>query len=89
MKIDHTDSKEYLVKGFEYYNDEKYAQAIEKYALINRNDTNYNIAIAEIAICQFRMEKYDEAIETNKKAIEHALVLAPDMFINLGNSFDL
>ncbi len=56
-----TTSQEYIKKGNDLYDDQKFAEAVESYKMVAENDSNYHWMIAELAITYLAMEKYDSA----------------------------
>ncbi|MGQ1787281.1 MULTISPECIES: tetratricopeptide repeat protein [unclassified Saccharicrinis] len=48
--------------GIQFYDEQRYAEAIARFKLVNENDSSYNKMLAEMALTYLAMHKYDSAI---------------------------
>ncbi len=87
-KIKLINSHDLLVDGIELYEDEKYEDAIEKFAQVDRNDSLYITALTEKSLAEMRLEDYEAAIATIQLAMNATDDLVPELFINLGTALD-
>ncbi|MCW3785057.1 tetratricopeptide repeat protein [Plebeiibacterium sediminum] len=62
-------SKEYIQKGNDLYDEQKFAEAIESYKMVSENDSNYHWMLAEMAMTYLAMEKFDSASITVEKGL--------------------
>ncbi len=64
-----TTSQEYIKKGNDLYDEQKFAEAVESYKMVTENDSNYHWMIAELAMTYLAMEKYDSATIAVEKGL--------------------
>lgn len=64
------DSRDLILDGLDYHDDEKYDKAIEKYLMVNENDTNYQIALGELTFSLMMDEQYEECIKYCEEGLE-------------------
>lgn len=83
-------SADLIKKGVKYYDDKKYEKAEEIFKLIPRNDTNYSIALYELALTYEAMEQFDQAIAIANKILQNNYLTnnKAQAYILLGNSLD-
>jgi uncharacterized protein len=62
---------DYLVKADSLAGEEKYKQAIDYYGKVSENDTLYEYGLKRIWRCQNDLEKYDDALKTCQRMIDH------------------
>lgn len=62
-------SLEFIVKGIEFHDDEKYQAAVKEFNKVNRNDTNYALATYEKSLSLLNAEDYEECIEVCKEGL--------------------
>jgi len=58
-----------ILNGYEYFQKEEYLNAIDEYQKVNRNDSNYVTALAEIALCYYQNKDYSKAYEICQKGL--------------------
>ncbi|MGZ5304184.1 MAG: tetratricopeptide repeat protein, partial [Bacteroidia bacterium] len=63
------ESGKVINEGIALHDKESYQDAIEKYKLVNRNDTLYAAALYELALTYKETKEYDKAVETCKEGI--------------------
>ena len=65
--LSQTSSEDYIKKGNNLYDENKFSEAIESYKMVHENDSNYNWMLTEMAMTYLAMEKFDSAfIAVNK-----------------------
>jgi len=81
-------SSDKLKKGYDYYQDEKYDEALIEFQKIPENDTSYYDAIVEQVLCYYQLKKFEEGIAIGKKALAMNLYLSPEIFTDIGCCYD-
>lgn len=87
-KIKWINSHDLLINGIKLFEDENYAGALEKFDLIDKNDSLYISAMSEKALTLMKLEKYQEAISVARDAIQSTDHPIPELYINLGSALD-
>ncbi|MEY5047109.1 MAG: hypothetical protein RLZZ175_468 [Bacteroidota bacterium] len=64
------DSKIVIEEGIELHDQEKYNEAIQKYMLVSKSDTNYMTALYEACLSYSGMKNYTKAIELGKEGLK-------------------
>jgi antitoxin component YwqK of YwqJK toxin-antitoxin module/Tfp pilus assembly protein PilF len=82
-------SGELIKKGIALHDESKYAEAIKLYRQVSRNDSNYHLALYEIAYSQMADSNFQDALKTCEQALaiennEYAL----QVFVIKGNTLD-
>jgi uncharacterized protein len=70
-----------LDEGVKLYNDEKYAEAIKKFLLINENDSFYHQAIYELAISYQADKQYEKARARALEGLESNTLFERDFIV--------
>jgi len=81
-------SRQLIDEGIKLHDDEKYAEAIDKYKAALQIDPDYQTANYEIANTLYSQEKYDDAIVYLNKVIKANKTEVPDAYNLLGNIYD-
>ncbi len=78
-----------IEEAVKLHDEEKYAEAIEKYLSIPANDTNYAYALSELSLTYIASGDSIKAIETCKKGILTGKEYQLSFYLNLGNAYDM
>ena len=89
VKPEIINSGEILKKGYEFYEKEKYEEAITEFKKIPENDTNYYNSIVEQVLTYYQLKKYNEGVEIGQKGLKCKLDLSPEIFMNIGACLDM
>lgn len=77
-----------IEEGLKLHDEEKYDEAIAKYDMVSRNDTNYTWALYEKTLSLYSKKDYTNAIKTASYGISMQSAYIPDFYIILGSSLD-
>jgi len=77
-----------IQKGIDFYDTEKYQDALKEFLKIPENDTAYFEALTEEVLTYYQLEQYNKGIAAGKKALGLNLYLSPILFLNLGSCYD-
>jgi antitoxin component YwqK of YwqJK toxin-antitoxin module len=81
-------SSEVINEGIKLHDAEKYDDAIAKYKSINRNDSNYVYAMAELSYSYFSNKQHNAAVDLCKEMLKKAKTYRYMFYNSLGNSLD-
>ena len=81
-------SGSHIEAGVKLHDEKKYEEAIARYRLVSRNDTNYALALSELALTYIVLEKYDQAIATAREGLQRPSRVTLDLYLKLGNAYD-
>ena len=88
QKIPLINSGEIIEKAVELHDEGEYKEAIELYKKINRNDTNYLIALTELSMSYLADSNFEEAIKTAQEGLRIDPFNNPELYVNLGTAYD-
>lgn len=74
--------------GRKLHDENKYEEAVAKYRLVSRNDTNYVLALTELVLTHTALKQYDRAIASGREGLQNPSEFALDLFLKLGNAHD-
>jgi antitoxin component YwqK of YwqJK toxin-antitoxin module len=74
--------------GIKLHDEEKYDEALAKYQLVSRNDTNYAWVLSEIALTYTSLKQYDKAIAAAQEGLQRPSDYALDLSLKLANAYD-
>jgi len=72
QKTEKIGSGKIIAEGVKLHNEGKYKEAIEKYVMVSRNDTNYAMALYEIAYSQHADSNYTGALKTVEEGLQQS-----------------
>ncbi len=78
-------SGQVIQEGIELHDKENYKEAIEKFKLVSRSDTNYHTAIYELCNSYNYNKEYKKAIETAELGLSLKTRLEPSFYTSLAN----
>ncbi|MEI7594899.1 MAG: tetratricopeptide repeat protein, partial [Bacteroidota bacterium] len=81
-------AKDKIQKGLEFYEAEKYDEALKEFQKIPENDTAFYSAAVEQILTFYRLKRYEEGIAIGKKALALNLYLSPELYTNMGCCYD-
>ncbi len=81
-------SGDLIRKGIEYHDNEKYDSAIYFYNQVDRNDTNYTMALYEKSFSCHSNKDYAGSIKACREALAIPYSETVDLYITLGSSLD-
>ncbi len=77
-----------LNKGVEFYENEKYESALKEFDKIPEQDTAFYTTLVEKGLTYYQLKQYEKGIECGKRALGMTLYLSPELFTNMGSSYD-
>ncbi len=75
-------------EGVKLHDEQKYPEAIAKYKLVSRSDTNYAWALSELALTYIMQQEYNKAIAVAKEGLSLRSSMELNFFLRLGNAYD-
>lgn len=82
------DSRKILLKGLELHDDEMYDEAILEYKKVNKNDTNYVVALLELYLSYSALEQDSLAVVSCDKMLEQHSSYSPKALLYKANALD-
>ncbi len=86
--LSQTSSQEYIKKGNNLYDENKFSEAIESYKMVHENDSNYNWMLTEMAMTYMAMEKYDSAFIAVNKGLSNKSTLRSNLLRTKGSIYE-
>ena len=87
-RIELVNSGAVIQEGIQLHDDGKYDEAIEKYKMVSRNDTNYVWAIIEMAFSYTEKKDFANAIKICKECLKTRSGREKDLLEKLGAAYD-
>ncbi len=81
-------SREVIVEGVGFYDQDRYKEAAMKFSAVNRGDSLYPLAQYELALSLMADKQYDRAISVSKSAIGLNSEYIADFYLQIGSAFD-
>jgi uncharacterized protein len=77
-------SVELFNRGFEFYSKGEYEEALAQFEKIDRNDTNYVLALVKKSLIYLQLEKYEDGIKVCKEGLSLNSDEEYTFYVNLG-----
>lgn len=87
QEIELINSGELLDQGIKLYDDGKYKEAIAVYEKIDRNDTNYFIALYETGLTYGALEEWNKVVTVSKEGLKIKNENRSQFFLLLGSAY--
>lgn len=82
------DSRKFIEDGVALHDEKKYDEAIAEFKKVNRNDTNYALALYELANSYVAMEKDSLAVIVCDEALKMRTIFTPNFILYKANALD-
>ncbi len=82
------DSRKLIDEGVVLHDEGKYEEALVKYKQVPENDTAYILAVSEMLLTYYYLERYEDAAKLGRKVLKENYDLYPMFYLNLGSSLD-
>ena len=87
QEIELINSGELLLQGYKLHEDGKFAEAVAVFEKIDRNDTNYYLALVEMGVSYTSLEDWNKAITVAKEGLKVKNKFNSPFYLILGNAY--
>ena len=85
----HINSIDSIAKGIEFHDNGEYEKAIALYSMVEEGDTNHMLALSEMTLSLYSLEKYDTVLSISNEMLKTPWYAHNGTYAQIGSSYDV